>query len=142
MSALDFAKQLLSRGIEILVRNNRLWIWPPKAHAHLTSVERTFIDEHREELKELARSHALPEATVVWTPPTATDNGIRQRTPPMEAATSATAKSAPLCAWCGNRPCVGKDSRWYHAFHWNAADEIARRDAEATRLMYHQIGKD
>src|SRR5262249_23723106 len=66
---LVFAQDLLARGIELLVRNNRLHVWPAKAHRYLTAEERAFLKTHRAALKELATAKVLPEATVVWTPP-------------------------------------------------------------------------
>ena len=50
-------------------RGRRLHVWPAKAWDHLTEAEHEYIDTHREELKELTRAKALPETTVVWSPP-------------------------------------------------------------------------
>jgi hypothetical protein len=71
VTPLAFAQGLLGRGIEIVLRGNRLWIWPREAFPHLTEAEHSYLREHRDDLKEIARSKALPETTVVWTKPTA-----------------------------------------------------------------------
>jgi hypothetical protein len=129
MSELDFATGLLARGIEIVLRGNRLWVWPPKAHGYLTDAEREYIHEHRNELKELARSHALPETTVVWQPPTEVTH----------ATTTQEPTTAP-CSYCGGA-CVGPTSPHYRALHWTDPTEVAKRNAAATDVMMRQIGK-
>lgn len=125
--ALTFATGLLARGIELVLRNNRLWLWPAKAYKHLTTTERDFIREHRVDLKALAAAKLLPETTVVWQPPNAVTDAH-------ESAPSLGAS----CVYCG-RPCVGADHDAYRTLHHNDPAEIARRDAEATATMYRTM---
>lgn len=67
MTAADFTSLLLARGIELIVRNGRLHVWPGKAHKYgLSEAERAYIKAHRAQLKALAGT--FPEATVAWTP--------------------------------------------------------------------------
>jgi hypothetical protein len=121
--ALTFAQALLDRGMELLIRKNRLYVWPGKAYKRgLSAAERDYIREHRAELKELAASGALPETTVVWQPPT----------------TPAPPPCAPRCAYCG-RPCVGPYHWAYRLLHHTDPTEVARRDAEATADMFAML---
>jgi hypothetical protein len=122
-----FAEGLLQRGIEVVLRGNRLHVWPGKAYKHLTDAEREFINVNRDALKELARSHALPETTVVWQqPPT-----------PTPTPTATQPESCPYC-W---GTCVGTSHEFYKTFHFLDPREVERRNAAATRLMMHQVGR-
>ena len=122
---LTFARGLLGRGIELILRGNRLNVWPAKAYPHLTDGEREFIREHREELKELTAARVLPETTVVWSAPSTT----APLTPP-----------SPTCPHCG-RVCVGESHWAYRTLHALDASEIERRRADATAVMNRQFGK-
>ena len=99
VDALTFATRFLARGMEFIVRNNRLRLWPAKAHRYLTDGELAFIKAHRDELKALAASKALPETTVTWTPP--------------GEATALPAPEEPappvVCPYCLRSPCIGPD---------------------------------
>ena len=125
-----FAEQLLTRGIELILRGNRLHVWPGRAYKHLTDAEREFINVNRGALKELARSRALPETTVVWQPPTATT----------ATTLTATATQPESCPYCWGT-CVSPSHEFYKTFHFLDPIEVARRDAAATRLMMHQVGR-
>ena len=127
MTAHSFAMALRDRGIEFLLRGSgRLYIWPKQAPKYLTADERQFISEHRDELKELAASHAIPESTVVWSPPT--------------SAASASASDAG-CSYCGGRPCVGPDHPSYPTLHAADPEQIARQTRESTAVMMRQVGR-
>jgi hypothetical protein len=130
MDALTFATGLLAQGIEILVRNNRLWVWPAKAFAHLTDTERAFIQQHRDELKDLAESKVLPETTVVW-------SAAVSDAPIGQPARQPTVAPAP-CSYCG-RACVGPDHHAYEVLHYDDPAEVARRDQEATKVMMRMV---
>jgi len=127
---MTFASRLLAQGIELVLRGNRLWVWPAKAHQHLTDEDKEFMREHRDDLKALAASKVLPEATVVWAPPST-----------VEAAspTPQPAAEVPHCPYCGARRCVGMESPWYRLLHWDAPEEVARRDRDASAVMLRMM---
>jgi hypothetical protein len=129
--ALTFASELLSRGIELLIRNGRLHVWPGKARKHLSDAERTFIREHNDELKALAASKALPETTVEWQPPTVA------ATP--TATESAPTTSAAWCPYCARPVCVGPEHWAYASLHFHDPAEVTRRANEATAVMLNRI---
>jgi hypothetical protein len=134
--ATDFIDRLLARGIEILLKGNRLRVWPPRAYTHgLTDAERDYLRAHAPELKELIRTQGHRETNVTWQDPS-------KPTSPNPRDSSPSPKSAPLhCPYCGERPCVGADSPWFRILHWHEPTEIARRDAEATEEMMQMIGR-
>lgn len=148
-----WAEQLLARGIEIVLSTSgRLRVWPVAAFRHFTDTERDFYHTHRAELKELAESKVLPEATVVWSSPSEASDaakpappGSRGHRPP----SSASSPSAPgtratfteSCVYCGDRPCVGETHHAYRALHWNSESEIERRREEATAVMLRTMGQ-
>lgn len=131
---LTFACDLLSRGIELVLRGNRrrLHVWPARAFRFLTDDERAFIKEHRDELKALAEAKVLPETTVTWHPP---GEAPTTAEPPPDAALI-----VPICSYC-ERPCVGADHAAYRLLHFHDPAEIGRRDREATALMRRMVGR-
>ena len=130
MSARAFAEGLLARGIELVQRGDRLHVWPGKAYRSLTDAERAFIREHRAELKELAASHALPEAVVVW----------RHNGPPTPTADAPVPAPPPDCPFC-QRPCVGPEHPAFRVLHWLDPQEQARRTLAASAWMFVQVGR-
>lgn len=128
--ARTFVDGLLSRGMELLIRNNRLWIWPVDAYKFLTDDEHQFLRDHRRELKELVRS-GLPETQVIWCPPT-TDTAPEQKssTPPPIAG----------CAFCCG-PCVGDAHHAYSTLHFCDPKQIAERQRRAAAVMLARLTK-
>ena len=124
MEALEFAQRMLDRGIEIIVRNKRVKVWPAAAFPHLTPEELSFIKSHRDELKALALAKTLRESTVIFAPP-----GIRMPEPVI------------TCPYCGERACVGPDDRWFKVLHWRDPQEVERRNAHASAVMLRQVGR-
>lgn len=45
------------------------------------------------------------------------------------------------CPYCNQTPCVGPDHPAFRTLHGNDPAEVKRRDAEATREMFAQVGK-
>jgi hypothetical protein len=146
-AAVAFFVAFLERGLEFCVRGNRLRLWPWKSWPWLTDAERAFIVEHREELKSIAKSKRFGETQVVWSPPTGTAEltetgsrviapGQEVRVPGINAADPGAGSSA--CPYC-MRKCVGRQNHWYHVFHWSDPEQIAKRQAEATEEMLHQM---
>lgn len=56
----DFVTGLAAQGVTLAVRNGRLWVLPATAFSGLTTAQKEFIRDHREELKTLARAGGLP----------------------------------------------------------------------------------
>jgi hypothetical protein len=143
-----FARALLACGITFVGRNGRLWVQPAKAYQHLTTDEKAFIAAHRQELKTLAASKALPEATVEWKPTTTTPESQPPTTPdgPTTPEPTPARSTEPTCRFgCGTltdcaRLQTTSPSTW-RALHWQDPVEIERRRREATAVMLHQIGK-
>jgi len=121
MTPFAFASALLALGIELILRNGRLHVWPARAYKHLSDAERDFIHAHRAELKALAAAKALPETTVVWQPPT--EAAIEPPTP------------EPPCPYCGRVPCIGPTHHAYDVLHYDDPEHVERRRKAATAEM-------
>jgi len=148
-----FAEGLLKRGIELVVRNNRLRVWPAQAYSQLSADEIAYLAAHRIELKQLAKDNVLSETTVaqdgaesasqplqtvlppcrVHPPDDATDRPARavMRTPP--------ANLDPYCPFCDHRPCVSPSHPLFGVLHRNDPAEITRRIEHATAIMMRRL---
>ena len=121
----DFAQQLLARGMELTLRNERLRVWPGKSYKQLTDAERAFIDAHRNELKDMVRAGLqpkLPDDFVIAAPDAANHPDFAPP-PPAPALVG--------CVYCGQSPCIGADHPAYRVLHWNDPAEVERRRRDA-----------
>lgn len=128
-----FAAALRGRGIELVLRRNRLAVWPVRAYRlGLVDAERDYLAAHRDELKELVRG-GLPETTVAWREP-----GVDEAQLPPDRATrleaeldlarrDAALREQNLDAWL--------------VVHGNEPEAAAARDAEATAVMRRMVGR-
>lgn len=129
MTPETFAAALRARGIELVLRRNRLAVWPVRAfRLGLVDAERDYLAAHRDELKALVRA-GLPETTVAWRecgaePP---DRAARLEAELDLAARDAALREQNLAAWL--------------VLHGNEPEATAARDAEATAVMRQMVGR-
>jgi hypothetical protein len=142
MSPQTFAQSLLDRGIELIIRGNRLHVWPKQAYPYLTAEERDFLSAHRAELKAIAALGR--ETTVVWQPPRRDQQSAQSTpTPATPTPTPMPVECCPYCrkplAECAemrtSRPVV------YAALHYDSPAFVLQRREFETRVMQQQIGK-
>lgn len=107
---------LRGRGVDVALRGNRLALKPPHAYGQLSDAELLVLRHHRDAIK------AVVAAGAVHLP-----------------ASARAARKLPICRYCG-RPCVGPEHAAYRTLHGNDPEEIARRSAEATAVMFRQLG--
>ncbi|HXG90538.1 MAG TPA: hypothetical protein VNJ02_19610 [Vicinamibacterales bacterium] len=142
MTPADFTSQLLARGIELIVRGNRLRVWPGRAHKYgLTDSERAFLHAHRYELKALAGT--FPEATVVWTrdAPLPVDPEPEPEPVMWTADYARRITEADVIAACGTAQPLGMSKReaYEHAREWLAEQHATRDRERRTQDMQHGI---
>jgi hypothetical protein len=100
--------------------------------AALAAVGRRLVDEEAARLKRGEdEGYLVPEPG---------DAGyVDDSVPSAPTTTPAPAPDLP-CSYCG-QACVGPDHEHFSTLHYNDPAEIARRSKEATRVMYHMLGK-
>lgn len=119
MTPETFAAALRARGIELVLRRNRLAVWPVRAYSHgLSDAERAYIPLHRAELRALVRG-GLPEATVPW----------RESSGP-EPPGAAPKPDVLACPFCYRAPCIGRGHPAFDTLHAPDAQEQQRRHTE------------
>jgi hypothetical protein len=122
-----FAAALCARGIEVILRGNRLKVWPgPAFKLGLSDAERVYLREHRDELKALC---PLPETTVTWHPP---DPADAIRAAERDAAIAAAARDAQLKA---------QNLDVWLVLHGDEPEATAIRDQQATEVMRRMVGR-
>lgn len=129
-SATAFAGRLRVRGVTFAVRNNRLWLLPPKAYKTLSDDERAFIRHHRAELKDLVYDGALYETTTPESAPAPEPESA----PAPEPEPPRVPAPVPICIYC-RRPCIGSEHPAYPTLHHTDPREVQRRSEEATAVM-------
>jgi len=117
--AADWVAGLRARGVGLTLRGpgtGRLWLHPAKAYYGLTDAELLILRHHREAIKDLVRSGYEP-------PPATRAAAPRPGTPP-----------EPAPAPEPEKPEVPEHIR--RILEWNSPAERARRDKEASDVMF------
>jgi hypothetical protein len=128
MDATEFAAALRAKGIELIVRGNRLSVWPKGAWTGgLDDANRNYIRDHRAELKALVLA-GLPETTVVWQPANAVADAAPQRS-------NTPVEPSPPCQGCDRSPCVGPDHWAFDTLHPNDVVVVQRELRTYTEQM-------
>jgi hypothetical protein len=133
-AATAWLQALAARGVSVSLRGNRLELHPPTAYKALTDAELITLRHHREDIKAVVRAGLPSEASAM---------------PAGNAAVSTPAPAPvpdPICPYCHQpltRCAQIKETRLdaWQALHYSDPEEVKRRDAEATAVMMHQIGK-
>jgi hypothetical protein len=118
--AVSWVQALQARGVVLSVRNNRLWLRPENAYKQQSDEELLTLRHHRREIIDIVRSGVCPAPAA-------------QPAPPVPAP-------EVLCAYCGNRKCVGPDHSAYSTLHHQDPSEIDKRNKAATREMWMSFG--
>ena len=132
-AAIEWVRTLALRGIEVRVRNNRVWLLPPTSYKTLSDEDLLFLRHHRNEIKVVVSYGEFVGEPVV---PVAAAKTQRAPATKIEAQSVAAPAPAPVvCRYCGNRECVGEDHVLFRIFHLSDPLEIARQNREATDVM-------
>jgi hypothetical protein len=113
-TATAWLRALKARGVNATLRNNRLWLHPASAYGALSDDELLTLRHHRQEIKDLIRSGVDPAPRDEHAPES-------QPEPPQPEP-----------------PPMPEHIR--RIVEWNSPEEEARRDAEATEVMYRTVG--
>ena len=126
-----FAAALRARGIELVLRRNRLAVWPVRAYRlGLVDAERDYLAAHRNELKELVRA-GLPETTVAWR-----EAGGAEPRP--DRAARLVVELDLRCPFCYGAPCIGRKHTAFALLHALDPQEQQRSDAEQRERHKHE----
>jgi hypothetical protein len=125
---MNFAHALLAKGMELTLRKDRLHVWPKHSYSRLTQDERNFLNQYRDDLRDMVRAGLQPRLPddVIVNSPNATDHP--DFAPPTEPA------PPERCVYCGQSPCVGPNHQSFRVLHWRDPAEIERRRQEARRI--------